>query len=196
MAHVLPLTPDELGALTEHFAERYEATIGFTPNSLKTMARRPEIVVALGDLITVIWRTGTVPAGMKALVALMASTAAGCRYCQAHESVDAEAHGVPREKIAEIWSFETSKHFTDAERSALRLAQAASVVPNAVTVEHFDQLRLFYDEGQIVEIMSTVALFGYLNRWNDSMATDLETEPRSQALSVLPGWVSGKHESA
>jgi uncharacterized peroxidase-related enzyme len=193
MAHIPPLSDDQLGPLSAHFAERYDATIGFTPNSLKTMARRPEIVVALGDLITVIWRTGTVPAGTKALVALMASTAAGCRYCQAHEAVDAEAHGVPRDKVADIWSFETSNRFTDAERVALRFAQAAAVVPNAVTADHFDDMRRYFDEGQIVEILSTISLFGFLNRWNDSMATDLETEPHSRAVSVLPGWVSGKH---
>ena len=193
MARIPPLADDQLGPLSEHFAERYDDTIGFTPNSLKTMARRPEIVVALGDLITVIWRTGTVPAGTKALVALMASTAAGCRYCQAHEAVDAEAHGVAREKVADTWSFETSERFTEAERAALRFAQAAAVIPNAVTAEHFDQMRLYYDEGQIVEILSTISLFGFLNRWNDSMATDLEAEPAGQAAELLAGWTPGKH---
>lgn len=193
MAHIPPLAEDQLGPLSEHFAERYDATIGFTPNSLKTMARRPEIVVALGDLITVIWRTGTVPAGTKALVALMASTAAGCRYCQAHEAVDAEAHGVAREKVADIWSFETSELFTDAERAALRFAHAAAVIPNAVTAADFDDMRQYYDDGQIVEILSTISLFGYLNRWNDSMATDLETEPGDQAAELLVGWTPGKH---
>ncbi|MDA3022241.1 MAG: carboxymuconolactone decarboxylase family protein [Actinomycetota bacterium] len=193
MAHVPPLTGSELDDLNGHFAERYEATIGFTPNSLKTMARRPEIVVALGDLITVIWRTGTVPAGTKALVALMASTAAGCRYCQAHEAVDAEAHGVPREKVADIWSFETSPHFGAAERAALRFARDAAVVPNAVTAVNFDELREHFDDGQIVELLSTISLFGFLNRWNDSMATDLEPKPSEQALDLLQGWSPGKH---
>jgi len=79
MAHLDPLDRATLGALDEHFRERYDETIGFTPNSLLTMARRPEIVTALGDLITTIWRTGTVPAGLKALVGLVSSTSAGRR---------------------------------------------------------------------------------------------------------------------
>ena len=62
MARIPPLADDQLGPLSEHFAERYDDTIGFTPNSLKTMARRPEIVVALRAHITAIWPTDTMPA--------------------------------------------------------------------------------------------------------------------------------------
>ncbi|MFM8349802.1 MAG: carboxymuconolactone decarboxylase family protein [Actinomycetales bacterium] len=193
MAHVDPLTAEDLVELDGHFDQRYNQTIGFTPNSLKTMARRPEIVIALGDLITVIWRTGTVPAGTKALVALMASTAAGCRYCQAHEAVDAQAHGVPEEKVRAIWEFETSSQYDSAERAALRFARDAAVLPNATTEQHFTDLRRYFDEGQVVELLATISLFGFLNRWNDTMATDIEAEPTSQAPTLLPGWTPGKH---
>jgi hypothetical protein len=101
----------------------------------------------------------------------VASTAAGCRYCQAHETVDAKMRGVDEEKIAEIWDFERSPRYSDAERAALRFARDASVVPNAVTPEHFEDLRRHWDDGEIVEILAVVGLFGFLNRWNDSMAT-------------------------
>lgn len=195
MANIDPLDRDTLGELERHFRERYDDTIGFTPNSLLTMARRPEIVEALGELITVVWRSGTVPAGLKALVALVSSTSAGCRYCQAHEAVDAAAHGVPPEKVAAIWSFESNPLFTEAERAALRLARDAGLVPNAVTPTHFAELREHYDEGEIVELLATIGLFGFLNRWNDSVATDLEPEPVAFADRHLAagGWTAGKH---
>lgn len=197
MAHLDPLDRARLGALDEHFRERYDETIGFTPNSLLTMARRPEIVTALGDLITTIWRTGTVPAGLKALVGLVSSTSAGCRYCQAHEAVDARAHGVPDEKVAAVWSFEESPLYDDAERAALRFARDAGLVPNAVTAEHFAELREYYDEAEIVELLATIGLFGFLNRWNDSVATDLEPEPTGYASARLAasGWDPGKHDA-
>ena len=195
MAHLDPLDRATLGALDEHFRERYDETIGFTPNSLLTMARRPEIVTALGDLITTIWRTGTVPAGLKALAGLVSSTSAGCRYCQAHEAVDARAHGVSDEKVAAVWSFETSPLYDDAERAALRFARDAGLVPNAVTATHFAELREHFDEGEIVELLATIGLFGFLNRWNDSVATDLEPEPFKYAEERLApeGWEPGKH---
>ena len=127
----------------------------------------------------------------------MASKAAGCRYCQAHEAVDAKMRGVPDEKIAAIWNFERSSLFSDAERTALRFARDASVVPNEVTPAHFEDLRKHWDDGEIVEMLAVVGLFGFLNRWNDSMATDLEDVPMIFASRTLgDGWGGpGKHRS-
>jgi AhpD family alkylhydroperoxidase len=159
------------------------------------MARRPEILGAFSELITRIWRTGTVPVGLKPLVAIVASTAAGCRYCQAHETVDAKMRGVDEDKITEIWDFERSPRYSEAERAALRFARDASVVPNAVTPAHFEDLRRHWDDGEIVEILAVVGLFGFLNRWNDSMATDLEEIPTAFAGRTIGshGWEPGKH---
>ena len=132
------------------------------------------------------------------LRSFVSSTAAGCRYCQAHETVDARMRGVPEEKIAEIWNFERSSLYSDGERAALRLARDASVVPNEVTPRHFDELRRHWDDGQIVEIMSVIGLFGFLNRWNDTMSTELEPEPFAFAVRTIGvhGWEPGKHRPA
>jgi uncharacterized peroxidase-related enzyme len=194
VANMLPLRRGEHPELEELF-RLYDETLSFVPNSLFTMARRPEILSAFSELITQIWRTGTVPVGLKPLVAIVASTAAGCRYCQAHETVDAKMRGVDEAKIAEIWDFERSPSYSEAERVALRFARDASVVPNAVTPEHFEDLRGHWDEGEIVEILAVVGLFGFLNRWNDSMATDLEEVPAAFAGRTIGphGWEPGKH---
>ncbi len=173
----------------------YDETMSFVPNSLFTLARRPEILRAFSELITQIWRTGTVPVGLKPLVAIVASTAAGCRYCQAHETVDAKLRGVDERKIAAVWDFERSDLYDDAERAALRFARDASIVPNAVSPEHFEDLREHWDDGEIVELLAVVGLFGFLNRWNDTMATDLEEIPTVFARRTIGshGWDAGKH---
>lgn len=194
MANLEPLRREELPELEELF-QHYDETLTFVPNSLYTMARRPEILSAFSDLITKIWRTGTLPIELKPLIAIISSQAAGCRYCQAHEAVDARERGVDAEKIAAVWEFETSQLFSEAERSALRLARDASLLPNLATAGHFDALREHYSEGEIVEIMAVVSLFGFLNRWNDTMATDLEDEPFAFASATYDAerWGSGKH---
>jgi uncharacterized peroxidase-related enzyme len=194
VANMQPLRRGDHPELEELF-RLYDETMSFVPNSLFTMARRPEILRAFSELITRIWRTGTVPVGLKPLVAIVASTAAGCRYCQAHETVDAKMRGVDEAKIAEIWDFERSPRYSDAERAALRFARDASVVPNAVTPERFEELHRYWDEGEIVEILAVVGLFGFLNRWNDSMATDLEDVPAAFAGQTIGplGWEPGKH---
>jgi uncharacterized peroxidase-related enzyme len=194
MANLQPLRREDHPELEELF-RLYDASMSFVPNSLFTMARRPEILRAFSELITQIWRTGTVPRSLKPLIAIVASTAAGCRYCQAHETVDAQMRGVPEEKVAAIWDFEGSSLYTDAERAALRFARAASVVPNEVTPASFEELRRHWDEGEIVEILAVIGLFGFLNRWNDSMATDLEEIPAAFAARTIGphGWEAGKH---
>ncbi len=196
MANMQPLRREDHPELEELFL-LYDQTLSFVPNSLFTMARRPEILRAFSELITRIWRTGTLPIGLKPLVAIVASTAAGCRYCQAHESVDAMMRGVPDEKIAAIWDFERSPLFDEGERAALRFARDASVLPNQVTPAHFEELRRYWDEGEIVELLAVIGLFGFLNRWNDSMATDLEDVPMGFASRTLgPGWGGpGKHRA-
>jgi uncharacterized peroxidase-related enzyme len=194
MANLEPLPREELPEMEELF-QHYDETLSFVPNSLFTMARRPEILRAFSDLITKIWRSGTLPIELKPLIAIISSQAAGCRYCQAHEAVDARERGVDGEKIAAVWEFETSPLFSEAERSALRLARDASLLPNLATREHFDALREHYSEGEIVEILAVVSLFGFLNRWNDTMATDLEDEPFAFASETYGArqWKPGKH---
>jgi len=138
---------------------------------------------------------GTVPEELKMLVSLVASQAAGCRYCQAHMANLSSIYQASDEKIAAVWEFQQSGLFSDAERAALQLAVNASMVPNQVSQQDFDELARHFDAGQIVELVATIALFGYLNRWNDTMATRLEDYPATVARRAIgsAGWEPGKH---
>lgn len=195
MARIAPLPREEVPELEESFGP-VEQRMGFLPNSLLTMARRPEVLRGVASLAQAA-RTGTVSRELKELVALVASTAAGCRYCQAHTASNATRVGTEAAKIANVWSYETSDLFSDAERAALRLAHHAALVPNLATDEDFDEARRFFDDGEIVEIVTVIALFGFLNRWNDTVATDLEPRPFAVAGEVIAeaGWEPGKHST-
>ena len=65
-----------------------------------------------------------------------------------------------------------------------------------MTAEDFDSLRQYFDDAEIVEIVAAISLFGYLNRWNDTMATELEDVPKKVAERVIEpsGWTAGKHD--
>jgi len=160
-----------------------------------TMGRNPELLKVFGALSFTVLGPGRVDGGLKQLVAHVASTAAGCRYCQAHTASSATRNGVDEAKVEAVWSFETDDRFTDAERAALRLARDAATVPNATNAAHFDDLAAHFDEDQIVELVAVISLFGWLNRWNDTMATDLEDEPLGFGREHLAtrGWEPGKH---
>jgi uncharacterized peroxidase-related enzyme len=194
MAHMDPLPEEELTGFRDVFAAMGQL-MGFVPNSLKTMARRPGLVKAFGQLALETGQVGDVDPALKQLVGLVASTAAGCMYCQAHLTTTSKRAEVSTEKIAAAWEFEASPLFSDAERAALRFAKHAALLPNAATAEDFAELRKHYSESEIVEILATVCLFRWLNCWNDTMATTLEELPGSDArahLSSTP-WEPGKH---
>jgi uncharacterized peroxidase-related enzyme len=192
LPHIDPLPREALPQFEEKFA-RYDRIRGFLPNSILTMARRPHIAQAFMDLNQAVLYEGTVPEALKMMVALMTSMATGCRYCQGHMANLSHVYEVPDEKIAAIWECETSPHFTEAERAALVLAREAAGVPNTVEAHHFDALKQHFTEAEIVEIVAAIALFGYLNRWNDTMATEMEAHPASVAGRAMPGWEAGKH---
>lgn len=194
MPHIDPLPRDAHAPFIERF-EHYQNTRGFVPNSILTMQRRPAIAQAFMDLNRAVLYEGTVAEELKMLVSLVTSQASGCRYCQAHMSNLASLYKASDEKIRAVWSFESSPLFTAAERAALRLGYRAALVPNEATAQDFDELKRHFDDGQIVEIVATIALFGYLNRWNDTMATALEdraVEVAGRAIGDV-GWVPGKH---
>jgi uncharacterized peroxidase-related enzyme len=194
MAHLEPLPWDATPQFHERF-QHYQITRGFVPNSILTMARRPAIAQAFMDLNKAVLYEGTVAEELKMLVSLVTSQATGCRYCQAHMANLSSIYAATDEKIRAVWEFETSALFSAAERAALRLAYHAALVPNATTAEDFDELKRHFDEGQIVEIVATIALFGYLNRWNDTLATTLEERAVTVAKRAIGaiGWVPGKH---
>ena len=196
MAHIEPLPRDTHPDFSARF-DHYEATRGFIPNSILTMQRRPGIAEAFMALNKAVLYEGTVPEDTKMLLSLISSQATGCRYCQAHMSNLSAIYEASAEKIAAVWGWESSELFSPGEKSALTLAYNASLVPNQAAESHFTELGKYFDADQVVEIVGTIALFGYLNRWNDTMATELEefAAKRAETLLSTVGWDAGKHAS-
>ena len=192
MTLVPPLSREELPEMEPLF-NMVEASMGFVPTSMLTMAHWPELLQTFGAFAGNVLNNGEVDPGLKQLIAFVISNAAGCRYCQAHTSHSAAKRGVSTEKINAAFEFETSELFDDAERAALRVALHAGMVPNAVEQEHMTELNQHYSPRQSVEIVAVISLFGYLNRWNDTMASTLEDTPVSFATENIPTWEVGKH---
>ena len=195
MAHLQPLPPEATPELAEDFAI-FERILGFVPNSLLTMQRMPAMVKGFGELTkTVMDPDGPVDLGFMRLVAHFASRAAGCQYCEAHSLVAAKIHGISQDKLDAIWEYRDSPLYSEAERVALDFALAAGAVPNDVNTDLMERMKAHWTEEEIVQILGAVCLYGFLNRWNDSMATDLEASPKAMGERVLAqgGWTGGKH---
>ncbi len=175
----------------------FNETLGFCPNSVKTMYHRPSIAYAFIELNKAVMENkGHVTSSLKRLIGYISSNAAGCRYCQAHTIRAAERYGAESEKMNNIWAFRTHNAFTESEKVALEFALASSTIPNSVDDRIAENLRLHWNDGDIVEILGVIALFGYLNRWNDSMGTELEKEAIASGEKHLKqkDWTAGKHQ--
>jgi uncharacterized peroxidase-related enzyme len=199
MSRVKPVDQEAMAALDHLFAPVIER-IGFIPVSQQVKAHKPALLRAFIELGKAVYsqEQGSIPFDLKSLIGNMASKSVGCMYCIAHTASNSSRAGVDDQKIAAMWEFETSDLFSEAERAALSFAQAAAQVPNATTDADFAALRKHFTDFQIVEIMSVISMFGYLNRWNDSMATTLEEEPIAFAEQTIAGtgWSVGKHAAA
>ncbi|MQA74471.1 MAG: carboxymuconolactone decarboxylase family protein [Solirubrobacterales bacterium] len=195
LTRVRPIDPERAGAELREAMERQRDQLGLVPESLLTMALRPGIATAWAKLAGEVTGPGTVDRGLKQLVAYVASATHGCRYCQAHTGQRATSLGVDPAKLRHAFEYETSELFDDAERDALRLARDAALVPNEATDEHFERLRRHFSDEQIVELVAVIAMFGWLNRWNDTMATTLELDPLEWAQHEIAsaGWEVGQH---
>lgn len=160
------------------------------------MERWPELRAKMNDLFKLVFPSRLVPGELKQFVFTAASLASGCTHCQSHGSYHLHSLGVPDDKIQALWSYQTSERFTPAERAALDLAFAAGVAPNASGPEHFEALRKYYSDEQIIEIVAVIAIGGFLNRWNDTIATVTDQESVDFAKRVLEpaGWRQGKHQ--
>jgi uncharacterized peroxidase-related enzyme len=195
---IAPLAPEHTPELKESF-EAMKKNLGFVPNSMLILQRKPKIARALAQLTASIWEPGgEVERGFKRLIAHVASRTAGCRYCMAHTAGGALHFGIEEQKLAAVWEFRTSPLFSEAERVALDFTIAAASVPNGVTDEMFTAMRRYFSETQIVEIVAVIATFGFLNRWNDTLGTPLEDEPLGVGERFLAphGWSPGKHAAS
>ena len=198
MALVTPLSAEH-SLETKELAEFFNETLGFCPNSVLTMQHRPAISKAFINLNkAVMANEGRVTSALKRMIAWVSSNATGCRYCQAHAIRAAERYGAAQEQLDNIWEYKTHAAFSEAERAALDFSLAASMVPNAVDAKIKETLYKYWNEGEIVEMLGVISLFGYLNRWNDSMGTSLEEDAIDSGNKFLRknGFEVGKHNGS
>jgi|TARA_B110000263_G_C15301884_1_gene508394 uncharacterized peroxidase-related enzyme len=172
----------------------YNETLGFCPNSIKTMYFRPTIAYAFINLNKAVMENkGNVTSKLKRLIGYVSSTVSGCKYCQAHTIRAAERYGANRNQLLEVWNFRDSKNFLPKEKIALELAIASSSIPNRVDKKLIDKVKKYWKDGDIVEILGVISLFGFLNRWNDSMGTPIEDGALKSGKEHIKNWHPEKH---
>lgn len=184
-----PLKREDLSEYEPIFKGMVDS-IGYVPNSFFTMARDPGILNSVGALSDAIWYPATVDEPLRRLVTFAYSHYAGSYYSSAHCACGAEELGLAREKIMNIFEYETSPVYTDAERAVLRLCRHAARIPGEVTDKDVEDLKLHYSEAIATFIVGMICFMAFLNKWNEIAKTRLEDVPFKWASENLRplGW--------
>jgi len=196
MPLVKPLDPQH-NAEVKKLSDFFNETLGFCPNSVLTMQVRPKIAKAFIELnMAVMENKGTLTSGLKRLIGYVTSQVAGCQYCKAHTILAAERYGCTQQQLNNVWEYKTHSSFSEAERAALDFSIAASTIPNGVDDEIKNNLKKYWNDGEVIEMLGVISLFGYLNRWNDSMGTTMEEGAIDAGNKYLGSnnWNVGKHK--
>ncbi len=179
MTRIKPLSITELNKEFQKKINDAKSRMGYTPNDGLTMARVPGLIEGLNKLAFSIYgEDGYVPNEIKYLISIMSSIKSGSNYCSAHTVHGARKLGIDKNKIENIKNFKMSKLFSDKERAVLNIVEEANQVPINVSDKVFNELKVHYNDNQICEIISVISLFGFLNKWNAIMQTEIEIIPK------------------
>ncbi len=163
-----------------------ESKMGFMLNDGLLMAHTPEIAQAFAGLTQSILYSGTLDPGMKRLMGLVTSMATGCTYCMSHTAFSADKFEVPKEKIEAVWDYKNSDVFSEKEKAMLHVAARSGMQPNAVTDADIIRLKEHLNDAEIIELVSLLSLYAFLNRFNQTLATEVEDVPRAILESLNP----------
>jgi AhpD family alkylhydroperoxidase len=123
---------------------------------------------ALQQLSAAVRRTG-IPETTLALVELRASQINGCSICVDIHSRELRMAGERDARIFSVAAWRESPYYTDAERAALALTEAATRLadrPDAVTDELWDDVATHYDEQQLAGLVLAISAINTWNRLN------------------------------
>jgi len=115
---------------------------------------------------------GGAPATTLELVHLRASQINGCSPCVDSGVKSARRNGETDERLFQVVAWRESDLFTDAERAALAMTEAATRLadrPDAVTDEIWDEAADHFDEQQLASILLMIGLTNFFNRINTTI---------------------------
>ena len=139
----------------------------------------PEALKALNSLGTSISKGG-VPNTTLELVRLRASQINGCSLCVEMHARDLKKAGEKDERLFTVAAWRETPYFTDAERAALALTEAATRLndrADPVNDEVWNEAARHYDEKAMADLVLNIALINFWNRVN---------VPIRQVAGVLP----------
>jgi len=133
---------------------------------LEIYAHVPGLMLAYGKIEQATAKQDRIDWRLKVLAELKAATLSHCEYCIDLGSQVARRSGLSDEQLLELPRYRESGLFGELEKLVLDYATGMSRTPVEVSDALFDRLRGHFDEAQLVELTSAIALENMRGRFN------------------------------
>jgi uncharacterized peroxidase-related enzyme len=167
MAIISSLEKRQVRKAAKEVYENFEKELGKVPEWVKVMAHRPEIVKEFTELFKVIMGKGEIKSDLKWKIAYTISDMLRCPFCVNVTTKMLKKFGATEEMIKKI---RERKELPEEEREVLDLVKDVTEDAHLDQLEIFEKLKDKFSESQIVEIVSVIGLFNYINRFNNTFA--------------------------
>jgi len=165
MAIISSLEKEQVPEIARQIYEDFEKTGKKVPEWVKVMAHRPEILKEFYELFKTIMAKGVVSSKLKWKIAYVISEANKCPFCVDVTTVMLKKMGASDEEIKEVKEL---KNLTKKEKEIIELVKEVTERANVCTPELFEKMKEDFSEPEIVELVSIIGLFNYINRFNNT----------------------------
>ena len=177
---LLPYVQDDTNSReVQILFEHCRSLLGRISNAIRVAAHTPRVAQPLVGFMVSALRTevsGVLEVRIKALIILKTSTLNGCAYGIGHNTALGRSLGFKEEEIEEIsQDYPSSDYFSPAEKAAIHWAECLTERAYKRHLEAMVQLKLYFNDAQIVAVTMISGFFNFWNRFTDALEIDIES---------------------
>ncbi len=166
MSIIKVLEKKEAGRKAKKIYKIFEEQGKETPEWIKVMAHRPEILKEFFELFKTIMGKGKIAPFLKWKIAYLISQTLKCPFCVDATSKMLKKLGAKEEDLKKARQLRAE---TDKEKELFALVKEVTLTANVNNPELIEKLKKNFSEAEIVEIVSIIGLFNYINRFNNTL---------------------------
>jgi len=166
MSLIPPLEKEEAGEIAGEVYKNFEEKTGSVPQWVKVMAHNPEIAKEFTELFEVVMKQGEIKPELKWKIAYTISDMLKCPFCVNVTEKMLKKFGAKEKELEKIKKI---KDLPEEEAKVLELVKDVTVDGHLDNPVIFDQLKEKFSNKEIIEIISVIGFFNYINRFNNSL---------------------------
>jgi len=165
MAVISSLEKNQAADVVKEIYEEYEKRGKKVPEWIKVMAHRPEILKEFFELLKVVMGKGAIAPKLKWKIAYVVSEVNRCPFCVDATTAMLKKLGAADKEIEEAKDL---KNLTGKEKEIIEMVKEVTEKASICTPDLFEKMKKDFSEPEIVEIVSIIGLFNYINRFNNT----------------------------